>query len=127
MKAEAADYLARAHEDLSDARQIVDIKLAKVAARSAYYAAFHAAEALIFEETGKSVKTHRGVRVEFARLTKHEVGIPENITQMRAQGYQYKEICDYSTDPTDTISLRDAEAIIDLAMHFVRWIEARLA
>jgi hypothetical protein len=42
MKAEAANYLSRAREDLSDARQIAGIGLAKVAARSAYYAAFTA-------------------------------------------------------------------------------------
>jgi uncharacterized protein (UPF0332 family) len=72
VKPEAANYLDRAWEDLSDARQIARIHLAKVADRSAYYAVFHAAEALIFERTGRAVKTHRGVRIEFARLTKDD-------------------------------------------------------
>jgi uncharacterized protein (UPF0332 family) len=39
VKPEAADCLAKAREDLDDARQIIRIGLAKVAARSAYYAA----------------------------------------------------------------------------------------
>jgi hypothetical protein len=38
---------------LIDARQIATLVLAKVAARSAYYAAFHAAEAFIVERTSK--------------------------------------------------------------------------
>jgi uncharacterized protein (UPF0332 family) len=43
-----------------------------IAAREAYLAVFHAAEAYIFEQTGKAAKTHRGVRSEFARLAKAE-------------------------------------------------------
>ena len=66
----AADYFEKAQRDLDEARKIFSIGLAAVAARSAYYAAFHADEALIFERTGKIAKTHAGVRAEFARLTK---------------------------------------------------------
>jgi uncharacterized protein (UPF0332 family) len=40
---EATDYLSKARDDLNDARKVAAIGLAKVAARSAYYAAFHAA------------------------------------------------------------------------------------
>ena len=72
MTPEAANYLAKAREDLSDARQIAGIGLATVAARSAYYAAFHAAEALIVEKIGKIAKSHSGVRTEFARLAKDD-------------------------------------------------------
>ena len=49
MTPEAADYLNKARDDLNDARKIAAIGLAKVAARIAYYAAFHAAEAFIVE------------------------------------------------------------------------------
>jgi uncharacterized protein (UPF0332 family) len=67
---EAADYLSKARDDLNDARKIAAIGLAKVAARSAYYAAFHAAEAFIVERTAKVAKTHSGLRSEFARLAR---------------------------------------------------------
>lgn len=50
---EADRYLAKAHESLGEARQIIQIGLAAAAARSAYYAAFHAAEAYIFAKTGR--------------------------------------------------------------------------
>ena len=46
MTPEASDYLRKAREDLGDARKIAAINLARAAARLAYYAAFHAAEAL---------------------------------------------------------------------------------
>jgi len=46
---EAENYLIKAWDDLKDARKIVAIGLATVAARTAYYAAFHAAEAFIID------------------------------------------------------------------------------
>jgi hypothetical protein len=57
---EAADYLSKARDDLNDTRKIAAIGLAKVAARSAYYAAFHAAEAFIVERTGKIARPTLG-------------------------------------------------------------------
>ncbi len=40
--------------------------------RAAYLAAFHAAQAVIFERNGKVVKTHKGVNIESLRLTKED-------------------------------------------------------
>jgi uncharacterized protein (UPF0332 family) len=77
VKPEAGYYLAKAHQDLSDARQIFAIALANVAARSAYYAA----EALLVEKTGRIAKTHSGVRSEFGRLTKDDPRVPKAMTQ----------------------------------------------
>jgi uncharacterized protein (UPF0332 family) len=68
VKAETADYLAKAGATLADAERIAGLPLPHVAAREAYYAAYHAAEAYIFERTGKAATTHRGVRSEFGRL-----------------------------------------------------------
>jgi uncharacterized protein (UPF0332 family) len=72
MKAETADYLTKARATLADAQQIAVLPLPHVAAREAYYAAYHAAEAYIFEQTGKVATTHRGVRGEFGRLARCE-------------------------------------------------------
>jgi uncharacterized protein (UPF0332 family) len=68
MKAETADYLAKARATLADAQKIPALPLPHVAAREAYLAVFHAAEAYIFEHTGKVAKTYRDVRSEFVRL-----------------------------------------------------------
>jgi hypothetical protein len=53
MKVETADYLAKARATLADAQKIASLPLPHVAAREAYLAVFHAAEAYIFEQTGK--------------------------------------------------------------------------
>ncbi len=123
MKPAALDYLETARRDLHDARQIVQINLFKVAARSAYYAAFHAAEALIFERTGRSVKTHRGVRIEFVRLTNGLVPPTQDMADFLAKSYRYKELSDYSTDRTRTVSEADARDLIERGSDFVRWEE----
>jgi hypothetical protein len=47
-----------------NASQIATLPLPHIAAREAYVAVFHAAEAYFFEQTGKVAKTHRGLRKE---------------------------------------------------------------
>ncbi|HEY4172039.1 MAG TPA: HEPN domain-containing protein [Rhodopila sp.] len=126
MTPEATNYLAKAREDLSDARKIATLGLAKVAARSAYYAAFHAAEALIVERTSKTPKTHHGVRHEFSRLMKEDPGQAKLLTTILAQAYRYKEIGDYGTDPDEAITLEDAENVMTSATHFLEWVEEAL-
>ena len=70
MKPEAADYLGKARQCLDDAKQIAAATpLHHIVAREAYLAAYHAAEAYLFERTGKAAKTHRGLRSEFGRVT----------------------------------------------------------
>src|SRR6516165_9409236 len=57
LRAETADYLAKARATFADARQVATLPPSHVAGREAYYAAFHAAEAHFFEQTGK-VRPH---------------------------------------------------------------------
>ncbi len=90
MKAETADYLAKARATLADAQQIAAAPLPHVAAREAYLAVFHATEAYIFEQTGKVAKTHRGVRSEFARLARAEPRIGRDLVTFFGAAYQFK-------------------------------------
>ena len=60
MKPEAADYLDKARSCLADAQQIATLPLPHIAAREAYLAVYNAAEAYVFEFTGRPAKTHRG-------------------------------------------------------------------
>jgi uncharacterized protein (UPF0332 family) len=126
MKPEARDYLAKARDDLDDAEKIARIGLAKVAARSAYYAAFHAAEAFIINRTGKIVKTHSGVRAELARLLQTSPA-DKPLAAFLAQAYKFKEIGDYGIGLGATVSGNDAAAAIREAGHFVDRITALLA
>jgi uncharacterized protein (UPF0332 family) len=111
---EAADYLRKARDDLDEAHKIADIGLANVAGRSAYYAAFHAAEAFIMERTGKIATSHKGVRIEFARLAKDEPSLRE-FTAFLVRAYDLKAIADYSVSPNVQISLEDAAEAIATA------------
>src|SRR5438067_13509582 len=95
MKPETADYLEKARTTLADAQQIAALPLPHVAAREAYYAAFHAAEACIFEPTGKVAISHRGVRSEFTQLARREPRIDRELSRFLATAYQLKETADY--------------------------------
>jgi ribosomal protein S18 acetylase RimI-like enzyme len=69
------------------------------AGRAAYLAAFHAAQAIIFERSGKVVKTHRGVNIEFLRLTKDDPVFTPDQRRFLSQAYDFKAVADYDTGP----------------------------
>ena len=114
MKAETADYLTKARTTLADARQIAALPLPHIAAREAYLAVFHAAEAYIFEQTGKVAKTHRGARSEFARLSRAEPRIGRDLVTFLGTAYQFKTRADYAVGSTAT-PITPAEAIAAMA------------
>ena len=58
---ESAAYVTKAHQLLKEARIVAANDLADAAGRAAYLAAFHAAQAFVFDATGKVVKSHNGV------------------------------------------------------------------
>jgi hypothetical protein len=71
---EAGLFLDKARQSLAIADYMVGEWPAE-AGRSAYLAAFHAAQALIAERTGRAaVKTHKGVNASFQRLTMGDIG-----------------------------------------------------
>ena len=119
MTPEAQSYLAKAREELEDGRKVAEMGLARIAARSAYYAAFHAAEALIFERTGKIAKTHTGVRTEFARLLKETPEFARSLTAFLAKAYTFKEIGDYGVGPASVITMPEAKDVLENAGQFV--------
>ena len=75
MKPESAAFLAKSREFLGKAQGMLDHQWPDEAGRAAYLAGLHAAQALIFESTGKVVKSHRGVHRELARLMKDEAAL----------------------------------------------------
>ena len=120
MKPEAADYLGKARHCLASAKTIAAAAVPDVAAREAYLAVYHAAEAYIFERTDKAAKTHRGVRSQFNRLAQHERRIGRDLLDFIDEGYQFKAIADYGIGPAiDAISAADATSAIDTAERFI--------
>jgi uncharacterized protein (UPF0332 family) len=58
MRPETTAYLTKARRGVSEGRIILANELTEAAGRCAYLAVFHAAQAFIFEKTGKVAKTH---------------------------------------------------------------------
>ncbi len=72
MTPQAALFLEKARKLLIKADAMLSISLNEAAARTAYLAGFHVAQAFIVERVGKVFKTHNGVQSEFLRLTKDD-------------------------------------------------------
>lgn len=115
MTPETKSYLDKAADDLADARKILAIPLAKVAARSAYYVAFHAAEAVLMARTGRIAKTHRGLRSALSKLLSDASAEDREIVTFLARGYRFKELSDYGVGPAAVVSEDEASALIDSA------------
>jgi uncharacterized protein (UPF0332 family) len=116
MNPETEDYLDKARHCLNEAKTVVGARLPDIAAREVYLAAFHAAEAYIFEHTDKAAKTHRGVRSQFNRLAQREPAIARGFLTFLDEGFEFKTIADYGIGPAiDTISTEDAASAIERA------------
>ena len=102
--------------------------LNEAAGRTAYVAGYHAAQALIFERTGKLFRSHGGVQTEFLRLTKGDSRIAGELRVFLSRAYNLKAIADYETGPGSTISAERAAAAIEAGEQFIalitHWLRA---
>jgi uncharacterized protein (UPF0332 family) len=124
---EAGRFFGKAHKLLAEAETMLSVGLSEAAGRTAYLAGFHAAQALIFERTGKVLKTHNGVRTEFLRLTKDDPSTDAELRAFLPQSYNLKSIADYETDPASNVSPDRATAAIEMGKRFVVHVEALVA
>jgi len=122
VKPEAAQYLDKARQTLKEARAVAGIGLAEAAARAAYLAAFHAAQALIFERSAKVPKTHRGVHAQFSRLVKDIPELSAELPRFLSQAYDFKAVADYEIGPDATVPLAEAISATTAAENFVHRI-----
>ncbi|MBV9252515.1 MAG: HEPN domain-containing protein [Acetobacteraceae bacterium] len=127
MTPEAERYLAKARLTLEHARTMLTVNLAEDAGRAAYLAGYQAAEALVFERTGRVAKTHKGLHAEFARLTRTDPRIDVDLRRFLPQSYDLKAICDYEVGPDAVVPPELAEAAVDKAFLFVDRIASILA
>ncbi len=95
------------------------VDLTEDAGRACYLAGFHAAEAFIFERTGKASKTRKGVHVEFARLEMNEPRIDLEPRRFLPQPYDLKAICNYDVGPDAVVPFERAEAALRAATRCV--------
>lgn len=94
------------------------------AGRAAYLAGLHAAQALIVEITGKSIRSHRGVQRELGRLTKDDPRFDLNLRAFLGRTYNLKAIADYETGPDSEVSRESASEAIAESKRFVARIAA---
>jgi len=97
------------------------------AGRAAYLAAFHAAQALVFEKTGTVAKTHSGVRGQFGQLVKDEPGCDAELRSFLGRAYNFKAIADYETGPGAEIPPERAVWGIQTARRFVDFVAGLVA
>ena len=127
MTPEVEATLAKAAEDLGDARKIMTIPLPKAAARSAYYAAFHATEALLLARIGRIAKTHTGLRTALAKLLHGTSGEDRALLTFLARAYKYKELSDYGIGRSAGITEDEANALIEEAARFLERMATLIA
>lgn len=128
MKPETAGYVGKARRVLDEAKQIAALTaFHHLVAREAYFAAYHAAAAYVFECTGRTAKTHRGLRSEFARLSHNEPRIDREYLTFLAQAYEYKSIADYGAgSASPSITAEDATSAIETAERLIDCIASLL-
>ena len=119
MKPESAKFVEQANIVLARADIMLNVGLNEDAAREAYLASFHVAQAYIFERTDKTAKTHHGVQIEFSRLTKDDVRVDHDLRRFLAQSYEFKSVADYFSGPNPVTSPEDAAEAIATAKCFV--------
>jgi uncharacterized protein (UPF0332 family) len=124
---QAADFLAKAQHLLAEADIMLGAGLNDAAGRTAYLAGFHAAQALIFENAGKLLKTHRGVQAEFLRLTKEDRRVDQETRAFLSRSYNLKAIADYETGPGAEVTAERAAVAVEAGKQFVRLFADLLA
>ena len=96
------------------------------AGRGAYLAAFHAAQALIFERTKRVAKTHRGVHGQFLRLIGDDPRIDETLRRFLSEGYKLKATADYEVGPLAVVAIAEAASAVATAARLVNAVASIL-
>jgi uncharacterized protein (UPF0332 family) len=125
--AKALLHLTKARQSLAKARAMLGIALADKAGRVVYLAAFHAPQALIYERTGRTPKTHQSVRAQFGAPARTEPHIDISLQRFLTDGYDLKSVADYAIGPGAVVSTDDANQAIETAGRFVDCIHAMLS
>jgi uncharacterized protein (UPF0332 family) len=122
VKPESALFLGKSRELIERADTMLKVGLNEDAGRTAYLAGLHAAQAFIFESTGRVFKKHSGVNREFSRLTKSDQRVDIEVRAFLGRTYQLKAIADYETGPGAKVSAASAREAIQTARQFVECV-----
>jgi uncharacterized protein (UPF0332 family) len=95
------------------------VHLGDDAGRSAYLAAFHAAQAFILDRSGRVAKTRKGVHVQFAKFAAEEPKIDIELRRFLQRAFNLKAVADYEMGPDAVVPLERAAAALDMAGRFI--------
>lgn len=118
MTPEIQAFLDKANEFIEKARDALP-RWPDEAGRAAYLAAFHAAQAFVFFETGGIAKTHSGVRGLFGQLVRDDPRFDDELRAFLGRAYNFKMTADYETGVPADIEPEQAEAAIRIAIRFI--------
>lgn len=126
MSPEARAALARARQRVANARAIAGIGIFEVAAREAYLVVLGAAQALLFERTGRIVKTHSGVRTQVALLARDDPALDPTLAVFLARACDFKEVADYGGTRRGPITAEEAEWAVTTAQQLLHHVAVLL-
>ena len=127
MTPEAARYLGMAQAFLAKAEGMRAQGWPDEAGRALYMAAFHAAQAAIFEIGGICAKTHQGVHTEFARIARDFPSDDRETWLFLRRAYNLKTNADDGTGPIENVTDEEAVAAILSARRFVERLLAAIS
>jgi uncharacterized protein (UPF0332 family) len=119
VKPETGQFIAYARAMLERGQRMQEVGLSEDAGRAAYLAAFHTAQAYIFERQNRAVKTHHGVQNTFFLLTRNDARVDPVLRDFLSRAFALKSVADYATDPGETTTAEDAAAAMATAARFV--------
>ena len=121
MKPQSAAFLEKSRQFLAKAQELLDSHhWPDEAGRAAYLAGFHAAQAFIFESTGKAARRQGGVQRQFACLVKNDSRFDVELRTFLPRAYNFKAIADYQTGPGSQVSAVSARETIAMATPICR-------
>ena len=119
MKPQSTKFIEQGSIVLGRADRMLEAGLNEDAARAAYLACFHVAQAYIFERTDRTSKTHKGVHTAFFRLTREDLRVDPELRPFLSHAYEFKSIADYFTGPDAVTSAEEAVEAVAIAKRFV--------
>ncbi|HET9227853.1 MAG TPA: HEPN domain-containing protein [Thermoanaerobaculia bacterium] len=115
--------LARAHDKLAVAKAVLAAGYPADAVSPAYYAVFHAAEALLLLE-GDEPRSHEGLKSLFGLRFVKTGRLPEEMASILRELKDERESSDYSIFPA--ITAEEGERAVASAARFIATLEAFL-
>ena len=73
------------------------------------------------EDIARTVKTHKGVQMEFYRLTKDDPGLPADVKGFLAHGFVLKTVADYGVGPGADVPYDEALEAIGVASRSIAY------